>query len=164
MNNPLWHKWVETCYGTSHCQKHHDRPAITVRTCRHHLFHSNAHHNEPRPAAGLGQFRELWLISSLSPDPKSPLSSSVTMRHCTGRTQSARRCCSSLTEGLTKYFETEAPQLQTLIVTQWSCELFPLAVGSNSFWPFVLFERLGGKQRGFCFVLLFHFLSLCMLV
>lgn len=82
-----------------------------------------------------------------SPDPKSPLSSSVTMSHCTGRTQSARRCCSSLTEGLTKYFETEAPQFQTLIVTQWSCELFPLAVGSNSFWQFVLFEQLWRETK-----------------
>lgn len=70
------------------------------------------------------------------------------MSHCAGRTQSARRCCSSLTEGLTKYFETEAPQLQTLIVTQWSCELFPLAVGSNSFWQFVLFERLWRETKG----------------
>ncbi len=70
------------------------------------------------------------------------------MSHCAGRTQSARRCCSSLTEGLTKYFETEAPQLQTLIFTQWSCELFPLAVGSNSFWQFVLFERLWRETKG----------------
>lgn len=53
-------------------------------------------------------------------NPKSPLSppSPSTMSHCPGLTHSARQRCSSLTEGLTKCFATEAPQLKTLMATQ----------------------------------------------